>query len=276
MDIKLLKNSIFQNNIPNLMIFNVKESMLSKQYIDSIAKTLNVETRYFDKADEVIYNVTSNMREDFLYIIYNDESVLKNINYIEELNKFRERHIIIYFNDLDTKENLYKTYKDLVVTFEPLDKYTLVAYLMKQLDKNKIEVSQERIEKLVDFCDCRLGCCLNELDKIITLEQASSNMLVDYMFNNGFSDYRNTNVYSFVNKILNKDKSVFEDKFRFNDNIVSLLTILYNYTESRIKINYSDMRLADILELVSKLDSGIKDGTLNGDYILDYLLLKAV
>lgn len=274
MEIKLLKNNIKSNMIPNFLIFVGEEQALARQYIESISNTLGKHFKYYTTADEVLYETSTNLREDFLYIILNDDKVLKNTTYVDELIK-TNRNIILYYTDFDYNETLFKTYKDYVVNFKKLDKYTILAYLMKKLDMNKIEIDQEKVEKLVDYCDCNLGCCLNELDKIITLGQSNSNLLFDYMSNNGFSDFRNVNVYKFIQKIINKDKTTFEDLIKLDESIVGILTLLYKSARKSLE-NRTDKRYIDILKLCSKLDGAIKDGSVNSDYVLDYLLLKVM
>ena len=80
MDIKLLKNSILQNNIPKFLIFNAEEHTLCKQYIESMSTTLNKYHKYYDNADEVLYETSTNIKDDYLYIILNDDKrVLETI-----------------------------------------------------------------------------------------------------------------------------------------------------------------------------------------------------
>lgn len=272
MDIKELKTSIKTNSIPTLIIFNVENQALAKQYITSMSSTLNKHFKYYDTADQVLYETSTNLREDFIYIILNDEKILKNPNYIEELSK-TGRNIIVYFPNMDKQSTFYKQNGSLIVDFKQLDKYTILSYMMKQLDKAKINVAQEKVEQLIDFCNCDLGCCLNELDKIITLNQSSSNLLFDYMMHNGFSDYRKTNIFEFVSKIINKDSTVFDDAMRLDENLVGLMMILYKNAKTKF-VSTSNPRYLDIMRLCSKLDSAIKDGSLKDKYLLDYILLK--
>lgn len=274
MEIKLLKNSIKTNTIPSFLIFVGEEQTLCRQYIESISSTLNKYYKFYDTADEVLYETSTNLREDFLYIILNDSKILKNTNYVKELMN-TGRNIIVYFTEFDTKENLYKEYKDFVVNFKRLDKYTILAYLMKKLDDNKISVDQDKVETLVDYCNCSLGTCLNELDKIICLGQASSNLLFDYMLSNGFSDYREVNVFKFLQKILDNNSSAFEDLIKLDESIVGVLTLLHKNARKRLE-TISNFKYVDILQLCSMLDSSIKDGTLSDTYVLDYLLLKVM
>lgn len=274
MEIKLLKNSIKTNMIPNFLIFVGDEQALAKQYIESISSTLNKYYRYYDSADEVLYETSTNLKEDFVYIIFNDEKVLKNLSYVDELVK-TNRNVILYYTDYDSKESLFKTYRDYVVNFKKLDKYTILAYLMKRLKDSKIEVDQEKVEKLIDCCECNLGICLNELDKVISLGQASSNLLFDYMLENGFSDYRKVNIYKFIQKIVDNDSSAFNDLIKLDESIVGVLTLLHKSARKKLEL-VTDTRFVDILKTCSRLDSCIKDGTLSDTYVLDYLMLKVM
>ena len=144
---------------------------------------------------------------------------------------------------------------------------------MSILKNNKIEINQDKVEKLVEYCDCNLSYCLNELDKVISLNQASSNMVFDYMLNDGFSDYRNTNLFKFIQKILNKDLTLFDDMHRLNENIISILSILYKQTKLKLD-KTNNVYYANLLQLIIELDCGIKDGSISDLYALDYLLMR--
>ena len=69
MDIKLLKTDILSNNIPNFLIFEVYEYALAEQYIDYISSTINKPIKLYYSSKEVIYDIETNLKEDYLYII---------------------------------------------------------------------------------------------------------------------------------------------------------------------------------------------------------------
>jgi len=276
MEIKDLKNNILKNEVPSLMVFYAEEPILAKQFIKQISTTLNKYYRYFDKAEEVLYELSTNLKDDYLFIILNDESVLKNPVYLQELSK-PNRNVIVYFDELDTKSDFYKNNKDLIVSFRHLSRPTIIAYVQTLLEKNKLIVTQDRVEKFVDFCDCNYSLCCNELDKVLTLGQSSSNLVVDYMLKEGFSDYRQTNIFSFIQDVLNKNPEVFDKKCRMSEPLIGFLFNLYKQAKARLEATGGqDLRYVDIMQLCSSLDSCVKDGTLNADYLLNYLLLKVI
>ena len=275
MDIKLLKASILSNNIPKFLVFIDINPALCKHYINSISKTLGLDFKYYDSVDSVIYQVNSNIRDnDYIYIVYNDQAVLNNINYIETIKSLNKQVILLY-PEVNKASSLYKQFNNNFVVFEKLDNYTIVAYMQKQLKDNSIDIAQDKLLTLVDYCNCDLGLCLNELDKIITLAQENSNVLCDYMLNNGFSDYRHTNVNKFVDNILNNNLSVYEDRSNLEESCVTVLMILYNKAKYRY-LNSRNNRYLNIMRLSYDLYARILDGTIDSSYVIAYLLSSFV
>lgn len=272
MDIKLLKSDILSNNIPKFLIFVEEEQALAKQYLTTIAKTLNKDCKYYDTVDNVIYDIQTNIKSDCIYVVLNDKSILQNKNYIESL-KALNKYIIIRLDSIDKSNEVYKQYKQFFVNFSKIDKYAILAYVLKKCKDNKIMVNQDKLEQLIDNCNCDLGCVINELDKIIVLAQENSNILFDYMMSNGFSDYRQTNVFTFINHIISKNKIVFEEKQKLVDSPMTVLYNLYNTAKSRF-VKDKDPRCLDIMKVCNELYNAIVDGTLNDTYAVDYLLLR--
>lgn len=272
MDVKLLKTDILINNIPKFLIFAAYEPTLCKQYIVSISNTLGLDYSFYNNADAAIVDITNNIKKDIIYVIFNDQKIIKNPEYADKLSKL-DKYIIVYFNELDKTSSFYKTNKELIVSFEKLDKFTILAYLQKKCNAAKVDVDQAKLLTLIDYCNCNLGECLNELDKILVLAQEHSNVLVDYMLNNGFSDYRQTNVFNFITKILNKDKSVFDDKQRLVDSNMTILYNLYNQSKQRF-LKSRDSYCVKCMKLSSRVFNGVVDGTIADAYALDYVLFK--
>lgn len=274
MDIKLLKTDILSNNIPKFLIFAEYEHALCKQYITSIANTLNMDYLYFDTADEVIYFIETGIHSDFVFIIYNDDKVLSNKFLIDKLVSLN-KYIIIVTNSVDKSTDVYKEYKDNHVVFDKLDKYTILAYITKLCSKNSIDVSQDKLMQLIQYCDEDLSAVLNELDKIITLGQSNSNVLFSYMLENGFSDYRDINTFKFINKVANKDYTAFDDLYKINDSPVSIIFNLYNIYKTKLTTS-KDMYYANCMKTCSNIYNSIIDGTMSDKYAIKCLMLEVL
>lgn len=269
MNLKELKSRIQTKSIPKFMIFNVNEPTLARQYIKSISKTLDKHYKYYDNSNEVVYETSVNIREDFLYIILNDGKAN-----IDELIK-TGRYVILYYTNQTLLSKIEKKYSKYIIDFNTLDKYTILAYLIKYLQNAKIEVDQSKLETLIEYCNNSFSLCLNELDKIISLNQSKSNLVMTYMLDKGFSDYRKTNIFKFINKIIYKDMTLFEDIQRLDEDVIGLFNLLYKQIRNIVS-KKDNPRLFNIMKLISSLDIAIKDGLISDKYALDYLLVKVM
>ena len=273
MEIKELKNLILSNKVPELIIFDVIEPTLARQYIDKISDTTNKHPKFYDSAEEVIVEISTNLREDFLFIIYNDEKIFKNEDYLQQLKR-ENRNVILYFSSIDRKTSFYKNHIRDIVSFEKLDRLSILVYLQKRCKENKVEIDQDKLLSLIDYCDCDLGCVINEIDKIFTLHIENSNLLVDYMMNNGFSDYRKTNIYNFVNKIMKKDISVLEDYQKIDSSVVSLMYLIYTTARNYLIRGGVYSYYGDIISKSINIYNSIIDGSMSSDYALKHFLCE--
>lgn len=272
MDIKLLKTDILSNNIPNFLIFEVYEYALAEQYIDYISSTINKPIKLYYSSKEVIYDIETNLKEDYLYIIYNDKSVISDEDIVKALINSK-RNIIVYYTELDKRPSFYKNNKNYIVEFKKLDKNTLLAYAIKLCKDKKCSIDQGKLITLIEYCNNDLGILINELDKIFTLEQENSNVLTKYLLEEGFIDYRETNIFDFINLILNKDKKAFEYYLRINESPVNILINLFNISKKRF-ISSRNLFYKDVMKLSYNLYCRILSGTIDSSYSIKYLMLK--
>lgn len=274
MDIKLLKSNIMSNNIPNFLIFVEHEHALCKQYIQAISDTTNLAYSYFDTADHVIYQIETNLSDNRIYVIYNDVNVLNDELKLDKLFSLN-KYIIIVVDSFDKSSCGYKKYKNHYVNFEKLDMYTILAYVTKLCTKNAIDVSQDKLLKLIDQCNCDLSAVLNEFDKIITLGQSNSNVLTSYMLDNGFSDFREVGIAKIVTKVCNRDLTVFSDIYKTTESPVSILFALYTTFRQKLQ-QTGTLVYATYMELCSFAYNSILDGTMLDKCALKYVLFEVL
>lgn len=273
MDLRLLKADIQSNSVPTFLVFVDEEPTLCKQYIQFMADTLNKPARYYDKADQVLYDIDTNIKDDYLFIVYADDKVLKNPAYAEEFKKRTERNIVYLIHSIDKRTEFYKKNSKFVVEFPKLNNYTILAYLENMLKEGKVAVDEKKLLTLIDRCDCNLGECINETDKIIALGQTDSNLLCDYMEKDGFSDYRKTNIFNLIEKILHKDPTAFDDLTRLYD---SPVLVLYNlYFRARQLLLQTKMNgFASVMKLCRGVYEDLVTGKIGDKYALKYLMLE--
>ena len=272
MEFKVFKACVLSNNIPKFLIFIQKEYMLVKQYLQHISKSLNKDLDFYNSVDEAIYALQTNLIQDKIYIIYNDTNILKNDDYVKNIIN-SNKYVFLIYDDLDKNTNLYKNFESNLVIFNKLDKYQILAYIQSKLKQEKISISQDKLLQLIDYCNCDFSIVLNELDKIIILNQENSSLLVDYMLKNEFPDYREQNIFIFINKLLNKNISVINDIYNMVDNSVIVLYNIFMCAKKKF-VDTKNNQLLKIMKLAYNLYIDILEKRIDERYTLKYLLLE--
>ena len=273
MDIKLLKSCIFSNTIPNFLVFFIEEPALYRQYLNSISNTLNKDYEIYDTAREAIYDIESNIKDDHIYLVFDDVKVSE-----EELSKLLDsgKNVILCYNDISSSQKLHgvlSKYSSNVVEFRKIDRDTLLAYAIKLCKNNKCTIDTDNLIRLIDCCNCDLGIMINELSKIFLLEQSNSNLLVNYLTNEGFIDYRDISLDRFVNSVINRDYDSFIIGQKIEDSPVTTLTAVYNSALNKLKSTRA-IQYSKLMSLCFNVQKGILDGTLDAKYAIRYLLLR--
>lgn len=271
MDVKLLKSDILSNNIPKFMIFNNRENALCKQYVDNIIQVTNKVKKYFTNIEDFYkYIDTCDNTNNYYFILDIDINSVK-LEYIEQLISTNFRIIIISEVDNNIKDKLNRYIFD----FDKLDRNTIYAYLLKQCKQHKTELDEDKLFHLIDLCNNDLSLCLNEIDKIFIMDQENSNGLFDYMLKYGFSDYRQSNVFEFINKVLSKNINVFDDYLKLDDSPIQVFYNMYNMARKRF-INSNNLYYCKVMELSYKLIKMITNGLIDADYSIKYFLYEVL
>lgn len=277
-DVKTLKGSIKSGCVPKFLIFLVEDSAFARQYIEAISNAIRKSVSYYTTADEVLYDCGTGIIEDRLFVITYDNKVLENEKYIEAL-KDTDKNIVVLFNDIDNKK--YKKFisaqDKFIVRFAKLDTYSLISYAEIQCKSHAISIEQDKIKKLIEYCNNDFGCLKNELNKIILLNLDKPEFLNRYIEQDGFSDYRKGDTETLLQKILNNevnDTFVYYNKFNDTcDNTIMLLYKLYSSARTMF-VKTGKNYYARIIYLINEVYTMVIDGTLKENTAFNYFLVK--
>ena len=278
MDVKTLKGSIHSGSIPQFLIFIVDDSAFARQYVDAMAKALNKPVSYYETADEVIYDCSSNLVDDKLFIIVDDKKVLDNDKYVDTLKNLK-RNVVVIFNNIDEKKykKFLSTNEKWSVVFSKLDVYSLVSYCENMCKGQGVVIEQDKLKLLVEYCDNNFGCLKNELEKIFLLNLSKPEFLDKYIEMNGYSDYRKGDTDTLLNKVLQKKVSdSFTYYHKFNDSCDGSVMLLYKlYSSARnLFVKKSDTYYVRILYLINEVYNMILDGILPENLAFKYFMIK--
>ena len=185
----VLKQQLKSGNIGNLYLFFGEEVFIKDTYTDYMQKLIPDDgfadfNRVFldgktatERIDDAIdaFPVMSDRK----VIIVKDSGIFKaKTEGGEEIREFwRERlsnlpdFVILVFDeqDVDKRSSLYKivSTKGIAVEFQYLKDYEIVAWIVREAQKNGKKISKSAAEQLLSLCDPGIINVKNELDKLI-------------------------------------------------------------------------------------------------------------
>ena len=93
------------------------------------------------------------------------------------------------------------------------------------------------------------------------------------MLKNEFPDYREQNIFIFINKLLNKNISVINDIYNMVDNSVIVLYNIFMCAKKKF-VDTKNNQLLKIMKLAYNLYIDILEKRIDERYTLKYLLLE--
>ena len=198
MEVLELKKLILDNKLPNNLILTGDEALLDiylNQIYDrfTILKCNSVKDYLIKKANK--FKVE---KENSFYLVYEDDNFRTNSDlWVKELT-----NIILVYKKLDKKDKFYKAFEQNIVWFPALTDDQL-----KGLINNRVTLSENKIDWLINNCNHNYFKCLNEVNKLQVFDKKSHNDLFDlFKETNVFSQSYVFQPYAFVNAVSDRNK----------------------------------------------------------------------
>lgn len=271
MNDKQLKSLIHNNNIPKFMIFIDENPYNISIYKNQIVKAIGLPLVYYGDIQEAVYEASSLLAEDCIYYIRIDASdkiisgkknvasfesalsILKNIN----------KYVIVV---LTNKDKVPKQFLNDVVFFNKHDYNSLFSFAKQVCDMNKINLSNDRLNELIEKSNCDFGIVINVLAQLATMSQLGES-IEDFEF----CDYRKGDIFIMCDKILARDESAWEYFNLVKNDTVMIVFNLYRKAREKLKSTNS-MYYANIMCICEHIFNGIASGDIKSEYALKYLM----
>ena len=312
MDVSTLKAKIKSKQLPSYLIFSGDEWKVQQIYIQQIAKVTGKELKRIDSISS-IYNQLTNrsfMKINLIYIVRDDKNLMQNEKLQQQIQEglLGENILIHLITTVDKRTKFYKTYKDAIVEFGALDATVLRKYIKKELP-----LSDRNCDILIDICEHDYGRCLLEIDKIKRYAQAHPEEYDDVGFDIYFKRLVEDGtiyeppydaIFDLVDAILDRKVNLVFDllnqAYQVGEATMVMLSVLYNNAKAVLQLQtyrgdnvakgtgltgwqiknakshvgrYGEEELIYILRLIQKLESGIKTGTMEDEFAMQYLLV---
>lgn len=311
MEPKELKAKIISNQIPNFLIFTGDEWEVQKIYINQIITVTNLPIRYIDSVTEITGKLKANSfvgKGKYLYIVRDDKQLTSNDKLLTKVKQgLGESILILLLTKLDKRLKFYTANKDIVIVFEPLKPEILAKYIQQE-----IHLSDKNTQKLIEVCEGNYGRIRLEINKIQKYAEHFQDSSVNEFFRTLLEDgtiYREPKdaIFDFVNAILdrkvNKAYELYQDCKAINESTFAILTNLFNNAKAILQVQtctskdiakttgltgwqimnakqhldvYSNTELAGLLKLIQHCEQAVKTGTMEEEFVMDYILVRVL
>lgn len=301
MDLTKLKKQITNKSFDSVYYFTGDEWQIMNIYIHKIAETLNTDIVYVDSVKEIINEIkqTSMLTPKTVYVIKDDKEYLMNEKLWNKIAEINKNILIFTISNIDKRSRFYKQFKSDIATFDKLNDMTLLKYI-----NNATTLKNAYALKLIEICKNDYGRIMLEIDKIKNYSD-NHNEAFETLIEHGIIYIPPKDaVFDLIDAILNNNPKLsyhlYEECKRIGEANLVILLNLFNSARMTYQVQsyigngdicqitglkqgqiyacqkrlykYTNDKLVDIMKLVQKIESGIKQGTIADDISIEYLL----
>lgn len=311
MNLLELCNSLLKKEFRNFYVFAGAEYTILDIYIQKVADGIGANIIETDTVDSVYRNLDRRNLFDSgkqLYLVRYDKEFLTEESIWKDIVKKLERAkatLIIKYSDLDARSKFHKTFDEYITEFQPLSVEVLTKYI-----KNDVDLTDKCCKYLCDITHNDYGRILLEIDKIRSLASFRSMSDMDafkecYNYGAFYIDVEGE-MFDLIDAILDRDvKSVYElleESKERGDNPLAVISLLHTKVKTVLQIQtagnikniadstgltgfqiknskpfvgrYSNSELVRFLKYIRYCDRGVKDGSIQPEMVVDYLLVN--
>lgn len=314
MDASTIKSYIQTKQIPQFMIFTGPEWVVQKIYIDKIAEVVGLDKKYVESISDIYGTLQARQMftKNSLYVIRDDKEITGNEKIQEQLQNglLKNNYLILLLTTVDKRTKFYKAYKDSICEFDTLKPAILKKYIQKE-----IEMSDSNINKLMEICEYSYGRCLLEIDKIKQYAEGNPTLIrnrEDNAFEILLKDgtiYQPPKdaIFDFVDAILDRNLfcfNLYEQCKAVGEATMVMTSVLYNNAKAVLQVQscpdtddvskitgltqwqinnaskhvgkYKNGELVHMLRLIRECEKGIKTGTHEEQFVMEYILAEVL
>lgn len=314
MDVSALKSKIKSKQIPHYLIFTGPEWKVQQIYIQQIVKVLGLEVVYLDSYSEVYSKIRSRTltSSSKLFLLRDDTEIQSSDKITTQriTDSLKDNFLIHVLTTTDKRKRYYKDNQDRIVDFEPLSDSALKKYI-----KREINLSDKNCQRLIEVCEHSYGRILLEIDKIKrydNFDDRDKQQSVDKAFEALIKDgtiYQPPYdaifdlVAAILDRKVNKTFDLLQQSYAVGEATMVMLSVLYNNAKAVLQVQtykgdnlskgtgltgwqiknakphvrkYSDKELVHMLQMIQKVESGIKTGQIEDEIAMPYLLVSVL
>lgn len=306
MDVGFVKRQIKNRNLDNFYIFTGDEYKVQEIYINKISEVTNKPIFRINNISSLLNRGKSLFRNSKLYVVRDDIDFIKTEKYWGEVeDSLRDDILILLVTDIDKRTKFYKQWESKIVTFDIMSDDLILKYTSKAIGLNR-----DNIFKLADICEGNYGRILIEVDKILNYMNSKSikdcNKAFNLLLEQGTIYIPPQDaIFNFVDEVLlrhpYKAYDLLDECIRIGEPSLRLITVLYTNFKNLLQVqecrdrNVQDItglswweiknaqsklncwtseELIYIVNLLRRIERGIKIGTIEESFVMDYFMVN--
>lgn len=311
MDVATLKAKIKSKQLPSYLIFSGDEWKVQQIYIEQISRVVGKETRRVESVS-IIYQQLRNrsfIQKPYIYIVRDDKELMTSEKLQQQIDSglLGDNMLIHLLTTVDKRLKYYKQYKDRIIEFEALPDAILKKYIKKEID-----LSDRNCQRLIDVCEHDYGRILLEIDKIkrfyswntmpnITFDDCFGVLLEEGTIYQPPYDAIFDLVTAILSRKVNRAFDLLQQAYEVGEATMVMLTVLHTNAKALLQVQsykgndlgkatglsswqinnirqhmgrYSEADLIYIVQLIQKVESGVKTGRMDEEFAMQYLLAR--
>lgn len=305
MTIQEVMSDIKSGRLKPLYVFAGEELDIMHVYTHKIADTVGAKLEVVDSVADIFQSlsVKGMFADRHCYLIFDDKDFLDAENDWEKLiDRTDDNVVILALTKLDKRSKFYKSYGDIVVNFERMSADVLAKYVAK-----KVELKPKEIQELCDVCECSYGRIMLEVDKIIAFSAKNSqnhSKSFRKLMDDGliYAPPRDV-IFDFANAVCVRNARAsygyLQELTELGESPLIEISVIYNGLKQMLQVqscdnediagttglsigqiratqrkigHYKISELVTYLKLIKKVETGIKNGRIDQDNAVEYIL----
>lgn len=308
MNILELKKKIMHNELSNFYIFTGTEIGIQNIYLNQISKVLQMPITRVDSVASIyslctVKGLFGNVNS--FYVIREDTDFMKQEKVYETISKdIKNNVIILLYEKIDSRLKFGKYFKDCTIHFDKLSPTILNTYIRKE-----VGLDFQHAAELSNKVALSYDMAMLEADKVKNFsiaENIPADIAMDKLVQMGMiHEEENSDVFRWVEAVMNRqpDLSFHIARILLNSGVhtVNMLGTLYNTVKTVLLIqccegsdiggitgldngqiyynkkyvgNYQTYELVDSMKRLSRIINNIKNGTIDNQFTIDYVLTQ--
>lgn len=312
MTVSDVKKQIMSATLGNLYVFTGEEVAIQEIYAKKIAEVKGQTAKYVETVSEAIKAPSSSLFDfgttsGYCYLCWDDMTFLKSEIEPERLiDLLRDNTLILLLTKIDKRSKFHNVYADYTVTFSHLDNYLLTKYI-----RQKVDMPKEDCELLIYACEGDYSRLMLELDKITqyikTCDLSAGDALNKLIDEGTIQLPPQDAIFDWVDAVLDgKPRLAFqllEECEKIGEPVLRLLLVLYTNTKNLLQVQgcesknvadvtglqgweiknaqkhlgvYTNRELVDSMRLIRQMETGIKQGKIEEQYVIPYVIVSMI